>query len=87
MSLDEVRQQSNENRNALETHERVCAERYANINSAIADIKGILKWAGTTLFGLIVATLAWSVSQQFAANESQKAALAAKIELLESRRP
>lgn len=38
----------------IDTHERVCAERYGNINSAITDLKALMKWS----FGFVLAMAA-----------------------------
>lgn len=71
------------NEGEIAAHEAVCAERYGNILSKIADIMGILKWAGGAAFTLIMALLAWSLVQQINANTSARIAAETKIDLLQ----
>lgn len=61
----------------IESHEDLCAERYANIHSAIGDLKTIAKWAAGGVVGLMVSLIAWMAVQLYAANN-------ARIEALES---
>jgi len=67
----------------IEAHEDLCATRYANIEKQLARFEGIFKWAGTTLFVLIVGMLGWSLKQQISANDAMREALAARVELIE----
>lgn len=72
-----------QNARDIESHEDLCAERYGNINKSLGEVKGILKWAGTTLFGIIIALLGFLAAQQFNANDSARKQAEMKIELLE----
>lgn len=74
---------SKQNERDISAHEDLCAERYGNIHHAIADIKGILKWAGTSAFAVIIGLLGWSISQQMAANKDAALASQTKLELLQ----
>ena len=85
---------SKQNERDIEKHEDLCAERYANINITMAaieqradkgftEIKGILKWAGGTLFAIIISLLGFLATQQFNANDSARRQAESKIELLE----
>jgi hypothetical protein len=67
----------------LSGHEDLCAERYKNINDTLKTIKSILAWAGTTIFGLLIATLGWLVIQQVSRNDDDKTLLKAQVELLQ----
>lgn len=57
-----------QNTRDIEGHEDICAERYAGIHKAIDEIKGTIKWAGTTAFGIIIAMLGFMLVQQLNAN-------------------
>lgn len=67
----------------IEGHEQLCAERYLNINETLKTIKSILAWAGTTIFGMLLATLGWLVVQSIDRNDGDKAVLRAQLELLQ----
>lgn len=71
------------NKQAMEAHEDLCAERYGNIHAAIGRIEGILKWAGVTGFGVIITLLGFLLAQQVQANDRATKDSAAKIELLQ----
>ena len=74
---------SQKNERDISAHEDLCAERYGNINLSIREIKGILKWAGTTAFAIIISLLGWSISQQMSANALAASASQIKIEMLQ----
>lgn len=65
-------------------HELLCAERYRNIEKSIAEIKGIMKWAGSLVIMLILSVLGWSLVQQYNANEATKQRLQEQVEFLQS---
>lgn len=66
----------------IEGHERLCAERYGNINDTLKTIKSILGWAGGTIFTMLLATLGWLIVQQVSRNDDDKDLLRAQIESL-----
>lgn len=72
-----------QNARDIENHEEICAERYAGIHASMGEIKNILKWAGGTLFSIIISLLAWLALQQFNANDQARKSAETKIELLE----
>ena len=44
---------SQSNRDSIVAHEKLCTERYGNINESVSSIKGILKWyLGVTTTGM-----------------------------------
>jgi len=53
----------------MESHETICAERYAGIHKGIDEIKGVLWKAGAGAFGIIMAMLAFLVTQQLNTNQ------------------
>ena len=74
----------------MNSHERLCGERYLNINASIRRIEGWLKWGGgvaftlsAAAFTLIIALLGWSLRQQYESALQDRAASAAKITALE----
>lgn len=71
----------------VNSHEDLCAERYANINKSVADLglatttqiaelKGILKWIGVAAFGIMTSLIGFLAIQLWTANNT-------KIERLE----
>lgn len=64
-------------------HEDLCAERYGNIHKEMAEIKGILKWAGGALFSVIIGLLGFLAAAQFNANDQARKVAESKIDLLE----
>lgn len=50
----------------IEAHEDLCAERYTNIQSAIAEMRGWLRWIFTGVVSLLLAMLGWSLFQLYA---------------------
>jgi spore coat polysaccharide biosynthesis predicted glycosyltransferase SpsG len=53
------------------SHEELCAERYENIKASISDLKSIIKWAGTTMFGIIMLMLGWLAVQLYENNQAR----------------
>lgn len=72
-----------QNENDIESHEKLCAERYGNINNSIREIKDILKWAGGAAFAIILGLLSFLATNTFQANDAARKAAEAKIETLE----
>lgn len=83
-----------QNARDIEAHEDLCAERYRNINESIAELKSefrstsneqkqILKWAGTTAFGIIITMLGFLGVQVYNANQEADRERDRKFELLQ----
>jgi hypothetical protein len=71
---------ANKAQDDIVAHEDLCAERYANINTTIGEIKSILKWFGSTIFILLVGVAGWSIKAQLASSDdAQQAKLEAAI--------
>jgi hypothetical protein len=71
----------------IESHEELCAERYATIHSAIGDIKGLLKWCAASAAAAAAAVI-WALLQfNFQASTARITANAARITELEQRPP
>lgn len=47
----------------ITAHEDLCAERYANIHSAIADVKATLQWIMRGVLAVLVAVSGWAFVQ------------------------
>lgn len=75
----EARNRANAAHDKIEAHEDLCAERYRNINESVAEIKNILKWAGSGIIGLMLTVLGWLVLQQIDNNRQDQAALARQL--------
>lgn len=75
---------SKQNERDINAHEDLCAERYAHINTSISEIKGILKWAGTTGFLIIIGLLGFLAKTTWEAKEQAQQAASTKIEMLQS---
>lgn len=54
----------------IDGHEALCAERYLNIGSSIAEIKKLLGWVGTVLTTVLIGAFAWLYTQQVSANQN-----------------
>lgn len=70
----------------IDGHELLCAERYAHIHTAISGVKetvgSIMKtvaWGGTTIFGLLVACLAFFATRAMTNNDAQVEKLESQI--------
>lgn len=79
---------------AIEAHEDLCAERYANINTTVGDvkasvkeIKALLGWVGAAFFTVMVSGMGYLISLTISANHDAAAAAAAKIEMLQRQSP
>lgn len=51
-------------------------------NGKVDELKSFLKWVGSLIVTLFLATLSWSLAQQYNSNESTKKDLQAQVELL-----
>lgn len=77
------------NEQEIGAHEDLCAERYRNIGTEIAALKGIFKWMGGAAFTVIMFGLAIVINQTNTANQtlternSAATIAAARIELLQ----
>lgn len=74
----------------LDGHEDLCAERFAHIHTAIGGVTSsvstilkILAWGGTTLFGLLIAMLAFLGARTMSTNDTEVEMLRGQIERLE----
>lgn len=72
-----------QNARDIESHEDICAERYAGIHEKIREIKGVITWAGGLAFTVIIGILGFLASAQFSANDQQQKTQQTRIELLE----
>jgi hypothetical protein len=54
----------------IEAHEDLCAVRYDNINSSIADLKLGLKWVIGLLVGLLVSVSGYALTEVRAADQA-----------------
>ena len=59
------------------------AARDGKLTKALEEIKSLMKWAGSLTISLIIGVLAWSLVQQYQANEQQKRDLEQQIRLLQ----
>lgn len=66
-----------------EAFEREVEEGRNAVTKSIEELKSILKWAGSLIISLIIGVLAWSLVQQYNANEDQKRQLENQIRLLQ----
>lgn len=57
--VHEAKSMATEAADAVESHEKICAIRYAHIQADLTDIKGILKWCGISIIGALAA-VAWA---------------------------
>jgi len=69
--------------NRVNNHEELCGLRYAAIDNTLKELKGWLRWGGSTAFIIIVGMLAWSLKAQFDAVQQKSALDAARIATLE----
>ena len=72
-----------QNARDIEHHEDICAERYQGINNAIREIKGWMKWAGTSAFTIVIGMLGFLIVQQFHDNTKVQDNAQAKIDQLQ----
>lgn len=88
MSADESMAQqalylAKQNARDIESHEDICAERYAGIHGAINEIKSTIKWAGTTGFAIIISVLGFLLMNQLNTNDKIRDDSASKVEQLQ----
>jgi len=67
----------------IESHEELCAERYAGIHEKIHEIKSLIGWAGGVAFSIIVAVLGFLAVQMLSANDQARRDQQTKIDLLQ----
>lgn len=67
----------------LDEREKLHDERNAAIIQSIKEIKSILTWVGGTMITMILSVLAWSLLQQYNANEAQQRALQEQVYTLQ----
>lgn len=60
----EARNRADAAHDKMDSHERLCAERYMNINKSIDDLKTGLKWLAGLLLSVLIAVSGWSLTQQ-----------------------
>lgn len=92
--VDQVaRDKANEAVHDLRNHIAVTEIRLTNIDKKIdqhhidltkahEELKGFLRWAGGLIVSLFLAVMAWSLTQQYNANETAKTDMAQQIQLL-----
>ncbi|WP_037500809.1 hypothetical protein [Sphingomonas jaspsi] len=78
----------------IESHEDICAERYAHIHTAIGGVKEtvstmvkILAWGGSTLFGLLILIIGFLSTRAISTGDAEVAQLKTQIELLKMQQP
>ena len=85
--IDQVaRDKVNDTAHALANHVAVTGIKIDNIDHKFDQLQSQLKWAGGLIVSLFLAALAWSLGQQYSANESTKKDLSAQVELLKEQR-
>lgn len=67
----------------IESHEDICAERYAGIHDKIREIKSLIGWAGGSAFGIIIAVLGFLAIQMISANDQARHDQQTKIDMLQ----
>lgn len=67
----------------LDEREKLHEERNASLVASVKEIKSILTWVGGTMISMILAVLAWSLIQQYNANDAQQKALQEQIVALQ----
>lgn len=60
----EARNRAEAAHDKMDAHERLCAERYQNINNSMSDLKTGLKWLAGLLLSVLIAVSGWSLTQQ-----------------------
>jgi hypothetical protein len=78
------------NEQAMESHEKICAERYENIHSSIEEIKqgnekiwGIMWKAGVGGFSLLLTILGFLTMSLLTANQQTQRAIQVKQDLMQ----
>lgn len=59
----------------IESHEVLCAERYANIHGRLDLLFKVIGWGGALAATLAIALGGWSLSRLYDAQQQQNAAL------------
>lgn len=88
-TANEAMERANSAHEKIDAHEDLCAERYAHIHTAIAGVKDtvgnimkVLAWGGTTVFGLLIAALAFMATRSVGTNDNQINELKAQVAVL-----
>lgn len=69
----EARNRAEAAHDKIDGHERLCAERYQNINKSMDDLKTGLKWLTALLLSVLIAVSGWSLTQQVSSvNQKQE---------------
>lgn len=55
----------------IESHEELCAERYANIRTGMDDLKGSIRWAARGVWGAAFALICWLGVQLYNDNDGR----------------
>lgn len=61
----------------IEGHEKLCAERYANIHASIGDIKTWMKWGVAGVFGMAVSLFSFMAHELYSNAQARIANLEA----------
>lgn len=85
----EAMARANEAHLKIESHEDLCAERYANIHTALGGVEktvdrvlSVLAWGGSGLVALLLVVLGFFMTRAISNNDQQVAAMRAQITLL-----
>lgn len=68
----------------LDGHENLCAERYSNIHTRLGNIVKLLGFGGATLATVVISIIGYLSVKLIDVNDSDKAVLRAKVEILEA---
>lgn len=63
----------------IESHEELCAERYANIHGSIADIKSWVKWGVGAVFTLAVSLIGFLIHELYSGQQDRLTKLEGKV--------
>lgn len=84
----EAMARANEAHIKVEAHEDLCAERYAHIQTLIANVDNtvgtilkIIGWGGSVLAAILIGLVAFFGSRALQVNDTQVAALRAQVEV------
>lgn len=80
----EAREAASRVKNDLENRNVVVDLLFENVNGKLDRLESMFKWVGGLIVMLFIATLSWSLTQQWNANEAQKQTTQSRIELLQS---
>jgi len=59
----------------LESHEAICAERYARIFDTLGELKTLAKWAAGAVASMAIGLIAWLLVQVYSMQTARVAAL------------